>query len=135
LGGNWSEAQVDWHYESWTKEFDLICENAAYRPMYRQLIQFMAGLAPIFAAILSDSWGRVKVFKIATVSIFFVVLVGYFVPSITFKAFSLGLFVAEEGILCLMFTTIINESCSTNSNLRSAAIGFYFSIFALGGLV
>lgn len=103
--------------------------------MYRQLIQFMAGLAPIFAAILSDSWGRVKVFKIATVSIFFVVLVGYFVPSITFKAFSLGLFVAEEGILCLMFTTIINESCSTNSNLRSAAIGFYFSIFALGGLV
>ena len=44
-------------------------------------------------------------------------------------------FVAEEGILCSIFTYIINESCTTSSVLRSKAIAFYFCLFALGGMI
>ena len=47
----------------------------------------------------------------------------------------MGVFVGQEGVLCTLFTLIINESCTSQSPLRSKAIGFYFAIFALGGMI
>jgi hypothetical protein len=47
----------------------------------------------------------------------------------------MGAFTGEEGVLCTLFSIIINESCASDSKLRSKAIGLYFSIYAFGGVI
>lgn len=62
-------------------------------------------------------------------------LAAAFIPSITVKILAMGAFTGEEGVLCTLFSIIINESCASDSKLRSKAIGLYFSIYAFGGVI
>jgi MFS family permease len=105
------------------------------RAIYRQIIQLMSAIIPLVASVLSDSYGRIKIFNWFTVIILIFSLIAAFIPSITVKILAMGAFVGEEGVLCTLFSIIINESCASDSKLRSKAIGLYFSIYAFGGVV
>ena len=132
---NYPEGSIDWKYNSWSKQYDLICANQSSRGFYKQVIMFMSAILNFIGSSVSDNWGRVFVFKLFSFFILVISISAYFVSSIEYKVWAMAIFAAEEGILCTVFTYIINESCTTSSVLRSKAIAFYFSIFALGGVI
>lgn len=61
-----SSPLINWHYESWTKQYVLICENSGYRDNYKTVTQLIASIVPLIANMLSDSFGRIKMFNIFT---------------------------------------------------------------------
>ena len=132
---SWNPTNVDWKYNSWVKSYSLVCSKGSLRGSYRQVIMFIAAAGYITTSALSDSYGRVFVFRCSTVIIFGLALVSYFIDDVTVKVVAAGFLTAEEGILCGLFTIIINESCKSDSPLRTKGISFYFCIFALGGVV
>ena len=42
----YKEAQIEWNYNSWTKEYQIICDKQGMRAIYRQIIQFMSAIIP-----------------------------------------------------------------------------------------
>jgi MFS family permease len=132
---SWNETNIDWKYNSWVKEYGLVCGDSGSRGAYRQVIMFIAAAVYIIVSSLSDPYGRVFVFRMSTVIIFALALASYFIDDVTVKVVATGLMTAEEGILCGLFTIIINESCRSDSPLRTKGISFYFCVFALGGVV
>jgi hypothetical protein len=100
--------------------------------MMTELIPAFIGL---LASVQSDTSGRVWTFKFYTIIILAASLAATFIEVAWVQVLALSLFIGEEAILCTLFTYIINESCTTASPLRSKAIGFYFAVFASGGIL
>ena len=96
---------------------------------------FVAAIGYLLASSISDNIGRVKTFRICTTVALGLALSAYFIDNVTVKVIACGFLTAEEGILCGLFTIIINETCTTKSPLRVKGLSFYFCIFALGGVV
>ena len=125
---------VDWKYPGWTKKYELVCDLEGTRETYLMLTELIPAFIGLFASVMSDTAGRVWTFKIWTLGVMVLSISATFIEVAWVQVLALSLFIGEEAILVTLFTYIINESCSTNSALRSKAIGFYFTIFALGGV-
>lgn len=126
---------VNWQYLGWTYDYGLICDKQSTRESYLMMTEMIPAMIGLAASILSDSLGRVYTFKLFTAVILGLSFIGAFVNNAFIKVLSLSLFIGEEAVLVTLFTYIINESCTGASPLRSRAIAFYFTIFAIGGLL
>ena len=133
--GDYSEDQIDWRYNSWVQQYGLICDKNSYRGSYKQVLQFLSGFVCLIGTVASDSMGRLTVLKNYSFIILSIALLGYMAPSLDWRIFCMGIFVGQEGLVCTIFVFLIQESCSTDSSLRSRSVAVYFTIFALGGLL
>jgi MFS family permease len=87
--------------------------------------------------IISDSLGRVYTLKLMS----FIILtcaalgigVGYLTNMVVFKVIGISIFIGEEAILSAFVAMIMNESCTSNSKIRSLGICIFCIVFALGG--
>lgn len=43
----YTEDQIDWHYNSWTKENLLICDNSSLNASYQQLTMLITSFCPM----------------------------------------------------------------------------------------
>jgi MFS family permease len=126
---------IDWKYPGWTKKYELVCENESLRENYLLMTELLPAFIGLFASVQSDTAGRVWTFKFWTIGIMVLSFAAAWIEVAWVQVVALSLFIGEEAILCTLFTYIINESCATTSPLRSKAIGFYFAIFASGGVL
>ena len=65
--GKKPEQLVDYHYNSWVKQYNLICENSEYRSLYKQVIQFVSAIAQLITLFMADAYGRKSVFTIVSI--------------------------------------------------------------------
>jgi MFS family permease len=99
------------------------------------MTELLPAFIGLFASVQSDTAGRVWTFKFWTIGIMILAFAATWIEVAWVQVVALSLFIGEEAILITLFTYIINESCATASPLRSRAIGFYFAIFASGGIL
>lgn len=126
---------VNWKYPGWTYKYGLVCDNEGTREAYLMMTELIPAIIGLLASVISDTYGRVKTFKIFSICILTISLITCFIPVALVQVIGLSVIIGEEAVLCTLITYIINESCTTTSKLRSRAIAFYFSIFAMGGAV
>jgi len=86
----YTEEQIVWHYNSWTKQHNLICNDASLGSGYKQLTMLVTSFAPLIFCIISDIIGRIKTIRITAVLIFVFTLGGYFIEDMAFKSISMG---------------------------------------------
>merc|ERR1712029_1147312 len=98
------------------------------RETYLMITELVPALIGLTASILSDTFGRTKIFTIASICCLTGAVLGAAIDNITVKIISLAVFIGEEAVLCTLITYIINESMTTDSALRSKAIAIYFAI-------
>ena len=127
--------QINWHYNSWTKQYSLLCDKSSMRGSYRQLIQFISAFFPLLVSSLSDSFGRVKTFNFSAIFIFSLSIFAYFISSMIMKSIAMGVLAGFEGLICSLIPIVINESMDSNAPLRGQFIAGFSAISAIGGIV
>ena len=62
---SFEEKQIDWKYNgTYTKKYLLICDDSSLQSEYLILIQLLLAFIPTIPVALSDTFGRIKTFKI-----------------------------------------------------------------------
>ena len=99
---------VNWKYDSWTQNYNLVCDNSSYKETALLLVQIVPGLLCIIAPMMSDWLGRSFSLKfcswiilILTAALF---SVGFFFDSLGFKLVALMLFVNIESVVICIFS-------------------------------
>lgn len=135
LNGKAVLGEINFKYPGWTKTKNLICDDSNLREIFNYIMIFIPALLVLISSVISDAMGRVFTLKSFTWVICTLALVGFWIPNIWVKVIAMSIFIGEEQTVCTLFTYIINESTTTKSTWRSAAIGIYFCFFALGGVL
>ena len=87
----WTQDMVDWKYDySWVKQREIICEDGASRAQLKNVVMILSVFSAYVFITLSDSMGRARTMKIASLFAVAGGLAGYFIDSIVIKVIGLS---------------------------------------------
>lgn len=126
---------IDWHYNSWTKQFNLICDREHIYNEWLGFVVYVSGLLIFIVLTLGDRFGRIPTTICFVVTMTVVCFPMIWIDTLWTKQLATGIYKAVPPVLFYQMGFIINESCLSNSYFRTSAISVMFSFKALGGIL
>ena len=78
--------------------YGIICEKESSRESYLMTTELVPALIGLLGSVLSDTYGRVKTFKILTFIIMLFSVISAFIPNVHVQVIGLSIFIGEEAI-------------------------------------
>lgn len=110
------KGKIEWSFNSWIKEHQLVCRNGPVE-LYSGYLIFLAGLLAIPQLLLSDKLGRKAGNRIMIVLCIFEILALYFASTFEQKMIILGAAHSEVEFVLCFYGIILDETERKSKNI------------------
>ena len=126
--------KIEFDYDNWTQQYNMVCENAGKRQFAKSLFIFMITVVSMVSLFLTDIFGRKLGFLVIFVASSAGVVISTFVPNYTFKLIGFGIANASFNSFSSLFTIAFSELLPKESPLRSYVVAGMFAANPIGSI-
>lgn len=113
------QCRIEWLYDGWVKNYNMICENRTSRVFYISLIFLLNAIVFFSLTAMADIIGRNYTLKMTSTVAIGGVLFIYLIDSYPAKVILFGIVTGTSSAFQMMFTLGLKEAATSDTNLNS----------------